>query len=335
MASLASFVSLMETGKGATMKLLQLWNRYWFRTGSLFNLAVVRILAVAYSLYILLKPGHLEGILFHTTLPDFSYSPLAAVELLLPFHPTGRPDAALLLAVFWVTVITGFLALIGLFTNPSLFIFGLGNIFLKAFTYSFGDFHHPEAIMLMSLLILSFSPSDQVLSLDETFSRGQKSQANLRLILDKWVHARSIYATWPILVIQWLFAMIYFSSAISKITKGGLDWLNGYTLQYYLVRDGIRWGSELGVFFAQFHWFAVILSWATVIFEAAFFLVLINPRLARIFIPLGIAFHMGIFLTMRAPFFTFMILYSVFVPWSALLQVLISRKVIVGPLPEV
>ena len=50
------------------------------------------------------------------------------------------------------------------------------------------------------------------------------------------------------------------------------------------------------------------------------------PALALIYLPLGLGFHTGIWVTMRAPFFTFMALYAAFVPWSAVYRWLCEKR---------
>jgi predicted DCC family thiol-disulfide oxidoreductase YuxK len=68
-----------------------------------------------------------------------------------------------------------------------------------------------------------------------------------------------------------------------------------------------------------------LLSWMTILFEGTFFLVLLFPALAWIYIPAGVAFHVGIYSTMRAPFFQYIAIYAAFVPWARLIQT-VSRR---------
>ena len=51
-----------------------------------------------------------------------------------------------------------------------------------------------------------------------------------------------MFAAWPLRLIQILFALVYFDAGLSKLHASGLDWVNGYTLQYYLATDAI-WTS--------------------------------------------------------------------------------------------
>ena len=164
---------------------------------------------------------------------------------------------------------------------------------MQAYIYSFGEFHHPEALMMITLVILAMSPAGAALSVDDLrrrrsnfFERGRFENFN---IFEK----KSLFARWPLLLVQWIFALIYFSAFFSKISQAGFDWMNGYTLQYYLIQDGIRWGSDLGIWLGQHHTVVLLLSWISIIFEGTFILVLIFPRLAWFYIPAGVAFQVG------------------------------------------
>jgi predicted DCC family thiol-disulfide oxidoreductase YuxK len=148
---------------------------------------------------------------------------------------------------------------------------------------------------------------------------------------------RSAFAGWPLKLVQWLFALVYLSAARLKLKAAGLDWMNGYTLQYYLWQDGLRWDRAMGVWLAQHHTTAWLLSWVTILFEGTFFLVLVFPRLAWIYIPVGIALHTGIYLAMKAYFFQYLASYAVFIPWVPLANALSRRLRLLqsAPQPEI
>jgi uncharacterized integral membrane protein len=281
------------------------------------DLAVVRAVIVGVQLSALLPPaGDLQALLQHSALPDEMYDPLPILHLLVaPIEWTYRPGFEVLQAVYWVVVVTGLTSLFGLLTNVSLLVFAVGNVLLQAFKYSFGDFHHPEGLMMIALAMLALSPSGRVLSVDAWLARlrhGTGEHGPTR-------HASS-FARWPLLVIRWLLALAYLSGAFHKLRVAGFDWMNGHTLQHYVLRDATRWDAPLGLLLGQHLWLMLAASVMTILWEGTFFLVLIFPALAWIYIPLGIGLHTGIWLTMRAGFFTFMALYSAFVPWSAVLR---------------
>jgi hypothetical protein len=220
-----------------------------------------------------------------------------------------------LVAIFWLTFGTGVTSLVGFLTKPSLWIFAIGNIFLQGHAYSYGEIHHPEALMMISLLTLAMSPAGKDLSVDDYRKRVLSVTNGLRDYLSGLGEKRSEFAQWPLLFISALFGIIYLDAGLSKVAESGLDWANGYTLQYYLAQDALRWGSNLGLWLSQHHTLVEIMSWGALLFELTFFLVVIYPRLAFLYIPAGIAMHIVIYFTMSAPFFTFISLYSVFIPW--------------------
>ena len=307
------------------LALIKKWNDYWFRPAPLINLAITRIVVVLFQLVYLLVIGFRMNVLAHARLPDTLFAPLPILRALtFPFGGGFRPGAALLDTIFWITLAAGVLAVIGLKTRPSLFVFAFGNAFLQAFLFSFGDFHHPQALMILALFILALGPSGEVLSLDDFFRRQSVESLEGGPGLPAWERF-GIFASWPLLLVQWLYALIYMSAAINKLVKGGPGWLNGYTLQYYLLQDGLRWGSSLGVAMSQIHLLALGMSLVTVLFEGTFFLVLFFPRLWLIYIPLGFLLHTGIYLTMRAPFPQWIVIYAVFVPWRSIIRRLALR----------
>ncbi|HEX2906308.1 MAG TPA: DCC1-like thiol-disulfide oxidoreductase family protein [Phototrophicaceae bacterium] len=299
------------------MNVLKVWERYWFPPASLFNLAVTRLIVVGFQVFWLLVSGHHTALMLRATTPDFLYQPLPVLRLLT--LGTGlRPSASLLSLIFMLTIVAGVAALIGFKTNYTLFGFAVGALFMQAFLYSFGEFHHPEAIMMIALVALAFSPCGAVLSVDDLMRRQKQNAAESQFQPALVTQEQSRLALWPLRLVQWLFVLIYLSATISKMTTGAghLDWMNGYTLQYYMLQDGLRWGSPLGVWLSQSTGLAVILSCVSIIFELTFFLVVLFPQLVWFYIPFGVLFHTSIYLIQRAPFFTFLALYAVFIPWN-------------------
>lgn len=294
-------------------RLMKAWNRYWFAPRSLINLAVLRIAAVGLELSLLITNWPVGGEFLRLDRDAAIYHPLTVLHLLtLPFGSHWLPPVPFLDAAFWVCVVAGFLGLIGLFTNPSLIVFALGSVFLQAFRYSFNDLHHPEAIMMFALTALALSPCGRMLSVDALRKEERRGFWG-------W-ERKSPFAGWPLLFMQWMIVLVYVSSAYVKLLRAGYAWANGYTLQYYLLEDGLLWHRPLGVWMAGQHETVVLLSWITLLFEATFILVMLFPRLRWIYVPIGFGLHAGIYVLMDAPFFELMALYAVFVPWMTLFQ---------------
>ena len=303
------------------------WNNYWFQSTPLVNLAACRIVIVAFQVFWLLYIDYFTLFREYSALPSSLFDPLPALKIItLPFGWNYRPSFEVLIMGYWITIVAGILAIVGLWTIFGLLVFAIGNVFLQAYFYSFGDYHHPEAVLMIVLCIFVLTPAGKALSFDELRSQIKQNVNNKRFQSFNSLDKTSIFAKWPLLLTQWMLALIYLDAAMSKLSRSGLDWMNGYTLQYYLLHDGLLWDAKLGVWLAHQHNLVVIISWMSMIFEATFFFVLIFPKLAWIYVPMGIGFHTGIYMTMRAPFFQLMILYSVFVPWLGMIR-FCSRRI--------
>jgi predicted DCC family thiol-disulfide oxidoreductase YuxK/uncharacterized membrane protein YphA (DoxX/SURF4 family) len=300
------------------MKYLDWWVAYWFRPAPIINLAICRIVLVGYQLFHL-SHSAMGPLIRLSELPDSLYRPLPILRFLtLPFGWNYRPSLDVLEAVYWITFVAGILAFVGLKTNFSLVVFAVGNVFLIAFIYSFLEWHHPEAVMMIALSILALCPSGGVLSIDDIWRRRSNTSKNQRFDSFNILGEDSVFARWPLLLIQWMFVLIYLSAATSKLGTSGIDWMNGYTLQYYLFRDGIGRDKPLGVWLAQYHILVMTLQWISIIFQSTFALVMIFPRLVWVYIPIGLGFHTVIYLAIGAPFFQWIFIYVVFISWAAL-----------------
>jgi hypothetical protein len=306
----------------------QWWNDYWFRPRPYLDLAMVRILAVGTQLAILLTfyavidIASMTGMLGYLQdlgkLPDEMYRPITILRIMvLPFGLDARPPAELVTVIYYLTVGVGVLALIGLATRVTLMAFALGNLFLVSYAYSFGDFHHTEAPLLIALVVLALAPSGHALSIDAVLRRRRGVP----------FEAEGPMAGWPIRLLQWMFVLIYLSAVLSKlVVHGGLDWLNGYTLQYYLIQDSLRKGTLLGFWLSQYHIVVLISQYIVVIFQATFALAVIFPKLRWIYVPMGLGFHIGNIVFLNATFAEWIALYAVFIPWRRAFELIAGRE---------
>jgi hypothetical protein len=180
--------------------------------------------------------------------------------------------------------------------------------------------------MMFALSALALAPSGRALSLD-SWIRGRRAKDGEPGMLDR----TSEFAAWPIKLIQWFFVLMYLSAVFSKLSMSGLDWPNGFTLQYYLAQDGLRWDSPLAVWLSHYHMLIVLAQYGVLLFQATFSLAVIFPKLRWFYVPGGLFLHTFIFLTLTAPFFEWIALYVVFVPWTAAVKLYLQRT---GRMPE-
>jgi predicted DCC family thiol-disulfide oxidoreductase YuxK len=305
------------------------WKEYWFRPWPLINLAVTRIIIVGFQLHALIRFDQHKHFAEYARRPDDLYDALPVVNmLLLPMGWEQRPSESFCHGVYWVTLVSGWFALLGLLTNPALILLTSGSLLITGYNYSFRDYHHPEGVLMIALMALALSPAGRSLAIDDLWRRMRRNQRTMRFDPYRRLDDLSEFARWPLVLLRWAYALIYFSAFKSKI-QGGLEWANGHTLRYYMYQDGLRWGefgwASWSLWLAEYHWLNVTLSWATLLFEGLFFLVLIFPRLAWIFIPAGTGMHLGIWFAIRAGFFTFIACYTVFIPWAEAFRLASAR----------
>jgi hypothetical protein len=314
--------------------MMRAWKKYWFPSAPLFDLAVCRIAIVGCQLIILIffRYYHLNHLHSLSVVPDNLYNPLPILQIMTwPFGNLYRPSNNVLTIVYYTSLSVGVGSLLGFKTNYCLLTFTFCNIFMQAYSYSFNEFHHPEALMMLALLVLALSPSGAVLSIDNLLNQLRwNSRRRTLKAFESIIDKTSMFAKWPLILLRWLFALVYLSAALIKVGHAGLDWVNGYTLQYYLLEDGL-WHSNIAVWLAHRLTLVWMMSVLTLIFEGTFFLVLIFPKLAWLYVPMGVAFHLGIYVTMKAPFFQFIAIYTVFVPWSSFLKTLSQRLKFLHP----
>jgi hypothetical protein len=303
------------------------WNAYWFPGSTGLSLAACRIIVVAAQLF-LFFPSLEKQLDFVQPFRGFIEPQLLIVIIsnLLPVDSFAT--ATTLTIIYWITVAVGITALIGLFTRSSAFLFALGNWILVAHDYSYGEDHHPEAILCIFLMTLALSPSGRRLSIDAWLQRNRPGADILQSSSEKL-----FTAMWPLRLTQILFGFAYVSTGLAKLILGGLAWMNGYTLQNIILGSAIRRDLAVGVWLSQQHTLCMFLSIGVVLFETFFFLALLFPRSMPYFIFGGMMMHLGIMVAEGSHFLQYIVLYVVFVDFDkafARVKAMWQRTPIVG-----
>jgi hypothetical protein len=302
------------------------WSKYWFSEEPYFDLGVMRLGVVALQL-ITLVDVQFDKLTRVVSLPRVLYHPDALMRLvMLPWGWTTPPNPNLMFPLYWVTLICGLGALLGVGTGVCMVVLAAGSIFLQAYIYSFVDFHHNEAVLLLALAALALSPCGRALSIDSLL-RGRAHPTAPRVNL---LDYRGAYAGWPIKLVQWLFPIIYLSAAISKIAGNGytLNWANGYTLQYYFLQDSLRKPDmALGLWVSQFHWPLLLAQIVVMTYQVTYVLVIPYRKLRWVYLPVGLFFHYANYYALRAAFPEWILLLGVYVPWSVAFRKLLNFDV--------
>jgi hypothetical protein len=307
------------------MKLKSWWYEYWFAPGSYFDLGVLRIIAVGMQVFYMVNE-QFSDLTYVYSLPHSVYNPLPLLRSFLwSFGLSGIPDSHIVFAVYGTCLLCGFAALAGLFTNAVLIVFAVGCLFLQSFVFSFQQYHHPEAILLLTLLALALSPCGRVLSLDSLIRRSRAPEAPRVALLEY----KGEFAGWPVRFVQWLFPLIYLSAAVAKLAYNhySLDWANGFTLQYYFIQDHVRKDLPFALWASQFHNLIFFSQCIVLAYQCTYWAVVPWPKLRWVYLPLGFGFHMANYLILYAPFPQWIALLSAYIPWSMAARRLAAAQV--------
>ncbi|MBI3552399.1 MAG: hypothetical protein HY077_07760 [Elusimicrobia bacterium] len=138
--------------------------------------------------------------------------------------------------------------------------------------------------------------------------------------LDRWSRGRvegqpGVVPAWPTLAVKLMLGLIYFGAGYCKLTHAQ-GWADGHALQGFLLGKAMQADAGLGFWLAHHRWLCAALSGACVILESSFFLVVLFPRLAWIYVIGGLTMHAMIWVTMRMNYFMFFgYAYWVFLRW--------------------
>jgi len=208
--------------------------------------------------------------------------------------------------------------LLGRFALPSLTtgqFTALGGILLVSLLAAALNFA-PRLALLTALLCYSlyFHP---ILSLAYV----QRKTNLLPIVLVMLLFAPGIGAPlkeaaplWPLWLIKVSVALMYFSAGLQKLRRGGLRWVDGRSLQAYLVQHYLWGDTRRALKLANQPRLCMLLSSILLLFELSFWVVLVFPRLTVFYLVAGIAFHLGTALTMRINYLKYLSpVYMVFV----------------------
>lgn len=120
-----------------------------------------------------------------------------------------------------------------------------------------------------------------------------------------------------------LVASVYtlFAGGVSKLIHGGFQWMDGVTLQSYIVYFGepkTTLGVKFYYYVKEHPWIAQVLSVWTIALEVGSVFTLFYRRLRFPFFVQAWIFHLGIYMLMLPRYFPQMIVYLLIIPWGSL-----------------
>jgi len=153
---------------------------------------------------------------------------------------------------------------------------------------SAGTFKKYSVIALHLLLLLAFSRSQAVWSLDRRLDPQRRIRTQLS-------------PRWPRLLMRVLLSSIYLGAVITKLRMP--DFANGDVLTFSLLDE--RWGgNRLGMWLSTQPRLMILLSMGTILFEMAALFLLWVPKTRRAMLLLAFLFHLGIGVTMHVGIFS-------------------------------
>jgi hypothetical protein len=248
------------------------WDRWWLAPQPIVSLGLLRLLTFATLLWYL--GSEYAWVIRLESVDTWFYRPILAFEL-LGIGPIPPGLASLMLPVLVACAILG---LLGVLARCCAAVCGLAYLYAIGQVYSFTNVHHGDGLLGLVLLVLALSPSGAALAVPTPWNRSARVD---------W-RQESAWAGWPIRFVRVQVALVYFLAGYAKIVLSGPVWMDGASLQHYLILRG----QPIGYWLASQPLLCAALSAVTVVWELSFPLVLVWPRLRWAYVPTAIIFHL-------------------------------------------
>lgn len=270
------------------MKLLSAFDRYWYAPAPAERLAWLRALVGGYALvYLIVRYPALTAVTrFHAA----EFEPTGPVALL------GSPlPPALVHAVAVLAVVAGAAFVAGVRYRLSAPLFALSFLWVTSYRSSFGMKFHTENLVALHLLLLAVAPAADALSFDARRRRAPAPEPHGRY---GWV----IRAMCAVTVVTYVLA------GVAKLKLAGTEWVTGDVIRAQIAYDNLRkielgsLHSPLGAALVRASWPFPFLAWTTMALELGAPIALFGGRLARVWVFVAFAFHVGVLALMAIAF---------------------------------
>lgn len=295
------------------------WDRYWFAPASGFDLALSRIVWLAYLCVYTWRSRSAE--VTTRLFAGETWDPISFF-IWLPRQLPSPETYGALLAAYKLCLLLG---CVGLFTRSACgAAFALG-LYVVGLGHNFGKVSHPEHVSLLLLGILACARSGDRLSVDAWLRRLRRLPAP---------PAQSGEYRWPLRCAWLAMALMFFAAGISKLRYGGLDWAFSDSFSNLLIAHHYRKPDlgGLGLWLAEQRGLAQSAALASLALELAAPLALLDWRLRLAIVPGLFSMQLGIAVLMHththSPNFA---CYAFWVPWEKLFAALHAARGSRGP----
>jgi hypothetical protein len=321
-------------------------NRYFFEDKNMLIIGLIRMAMVRQLFHYVLQKRTVE---FENSLLNQLHHRSLTIEMLSKvfFHF----PASIFLAIYACAALGSFF---GIFTRISLFVFGMCSLYATGFPAALGVFDHVNCLVAQVVLVLAFIPGSTNFSVDRLVQHYLKYRRGENFPIYQ-VFWKSKDSVWGLRLMLILLACIYFAAGASKIRFGGLRWLDGNTLAFYLdgragsashngpppmfltddkVKTEDKWrdgfgltsysygnrvysegGIKAGELLTSVPAVIMGIAIATVLFELCGFLILLDGWPRSIYLLGAIGMHIGIGFTMNLGFVPYRVFDFLLIDW--------------------
>lgn len=222
-------------------------------------------------------------------------------------------EASWVIAVRSVALAACAAGLIGCMARTSAGIACLCSVYLLGLPEFFGKIDHLNHHLVWFTALLAVAPSGDALSIDALRAALRRADRG-----DTIPPGPSTAYALPLRFVWLLIGVIYFFPGVAKL-RAGPEWVLSDNVRY-LMYD--YWSVKGFVPFVRIDRYPLLcqaVAAATVGFEVLFLPALFFPRLRRLAIAGGVAFHAMTWLYLRILFLSLLLCYTAFIDWSALL----------------
>ncbi|MGB8328601.1 MAG: HTTM domain-containing protein [Polyangiales bacterium] len=272
--------------------------RWWFPKVASERLATLRILVGVYSvIYVAVRLPYLFSFARHRAA---QFQPIGVLSFMdAPFDPGIFRILVVLTLATSLSFLLGFRYRV---LGPA---FAVLLLVVLTYANSWGGILHTDNLWLLHVLILSFAPAADTLSLDARTTPNPPEHFKYG---------------WPIRLMCWVCVCTYFLAGLAKLKNGGLGFIEGDSLRNYVALDNVRkielgsLHSPLAAWVLPYSGAFQALAVVSLVLELGAPLVMLQEKVAKVWAAAIWSFHIGV-LALMAILFPYPVTFIAFAPF--------------------
>ncbi len=270
------------------------------------------------ALLLLLTPAHhsFMSISFMAELPESQFAP--------PFGPfmlfSGFPSETLLRALEVVLIIGLVALMVGFRTTLSALLVAGALVYLWGVRYSAGKIDHGSVVLIILLVMMTFTPWGRTLSLDAL--RRRPTEASSEPAASELESGQPAPYQWVGAFLAFVLGLAYLAAGLPKLLGGWLDpssqaVRNLVDLYSFRNNNPGFLVEPLTAIDSDLLWEAFDV--AATFWEVGFILAIFSLRSFRWILATAVIFHMGNALILGIVYYPVLLFYALFMDWDAIL----------------